>query len=454
LAGNVVQYSGKRFFTVFLIVMSFLVVDSQISIIADIIVSRIVSLWGITLFVIISAVYVTGQYLMLQMVGSKIRQSKFKPGHIDMTEKFVTIIQYILAAITIAVVVELLAMAAYHTGLLMAATTISYGLTIFLMGMLTWRLFSWFKINKSLIVLLYGMAASTIIVNAVATILFFDLVLLGKAELTTPGSEVIFDTGYEPGTAKEIIVQMQGYSLPAYLLLIWGGTIFLLRNNIHRIGKIKFGVLVTFPVVYFLAYYIFLYPTLYPDSPITQAIDENFMTALMLGLGSTTISGILFGLGFLSVARFISQGNEVRDYMSIAGYGFMIFVTAAASTVLQAAYPPYGLPNVSFVGLAAFLILVGLHHSAISVAHDVKLRQLIRNSTIKESKLLDSIASAQMAEELHNKIMNVTKENAQLMGQKSGTEPSLTDDDIAEYVNRIIMEVKEKEKENRAADNK
>jgi hypothetical protein len=130
--------------------------------------------------------------------------------------------------------------------------------------------------------------------------------------------------------------------------------------------------------------------------------------------------------------------------MSIAGYGFMIFVTAAATTVLQAAYPPYGLPNVSFVGLAAFLIMVGLHHSAISVAHDVKLRQLIKNSAIKESKLLDSMASAQMAQDLQNNIMSLTKENAQLMEQQSGTEPSLTDDDITKYLNRVINEVKEK----------
>jgi hypothetical protein len=424
--------------------MTFLIIDSQISVVADIVVPQIVSFWGIALFVTISAVYVVGQYLMLQMVKAKIRQSKFKPAHIDITEKFVTVIQYILAAITIAAVIEVLAMAAYHTDLLIVSTTISYGLAIILMGMLAWRLFSWFMINKSLIVLLYGLAASTIIVNAVASIFFFDIVLLEKADLTTPESEVIFDTGYEPGTPKEIIVQVQGYSLPVYMLLIWGGTILLTRNNIHRIGKIRFGVLATFPVVYFLAYYTFLYPTIYPDSPITQAIDENFTTSLLLYNGAGIVSGILFGLGFLSVARFIRHGNDVRDYMSIAGYGFMMFVTAAATTVLQAAYPPYGLPNVSFVGLAAFLILVGLHHSAISVAHDGRLRQLIKNSAIKESKLLDSMASAQMTRELQNKILSVTKENAQLMEQKSGTEPSLSDEDMTNYLNRIINEVKGK----------
>jgi hypothetical protein len=402
-------------------------------------------LWGIALFVTISAVYVTGQYLILQMVKAKIRQSKFKPTHINITEKFVAAIQYILAAITITAVVEVLAMAAYHTDLLIVTTTISYGLAIILMGFLAWRLFYWFKINKSLIVLLYGLAASTIIVNSVATILFYDIVLLGKADLTTPESEVIFDTGYEPGTPKEIIVQVQGYSLPVYMLLIWGGTIILLRNNIYRIGKIKFGALVTFPVVYFLAYYIFLYPTIYPDSPITQAIDENFMTSFLLYNGAAIISGILFGLGFLSVARFISHGNDVRDYMSIAGYGFMIFGTAAITTVLQAAYPPYGLPNVSFVGLAAFLILVGLHHSAVSIAHDLRLRQFIKNSALKESKLLGSMGSAQMTQDLQNKIISVTKKNAQVMEQKSGTQPSLTDDDMMNYIVRVINEVNRKE---------
>jgi hypothetical protein len=46
--------------------------------------------------------------------------------------------------------------------------------------------------------------------------------------------------------------------------------------------------------------------------------------------------------------------------------------------------------------------------------------------------------------DIQNKIVSVTKENAQLMGQKSGTEPSLTDDDITNYPNRVINEVKQR----------
>ena len=40
--------------------------------------------------------------------------------------------------------------------------------------------------------------------------------------------------------------------------------------------------------------------------------------------------------------------------------------------------------------------------------------------------------------------MIVTKENAELRELKNGTEPSVTDDDITNYLNQVINEVKEK----------
>ncbi|MGB7956714.1 MAG: hypothetical protein WCF23_22305 [Candidatus Nitrosopolaris sp.] len=82
--------------------------------------------------------------------------------------------------------------------------------------------------------------------------------------------------------------------------------------------------------------------------------------------------------------------------MMITAYGFVLFLTAVVATVEQAGYPPFGLANVSFVGLSSFLILIGLYHSAISVANDVTLRKSIKNSALRESKLLDSIGTAQM----------------------------------------------------------
>lgn len=138
--------------------------------------------------------------------------------------------------------------------------------------------------------------------------------------------------------------------------------------------------------------------------------------------------------------------SHIRKYMLVTGFGFMLFINAAAATVLQAAYPPFGLSNVSFVGLSAYLILFGLYHSALSVAHDVKLRQLVRRSLEKDSNFLNSIGNAQMMQELENKILDITKKNSDILEEKSGEEPSMTNEEIKTYIHYVMNEYGKKEK--------
>lgn len=133
--------------------------------------------------------------------------------------------------------------------------------------------------------------------------------------------------------------------------------------------------------------------------------------------------GVLFGLGFLFVARSIRGKAHARDYMTITCYGFIISFSAFFAVVNQTAYPPYGLPNVSSVGLSFFMILVGLYYSAISVAQDVKLRHSIKKS-IEGSKFLDSIGTAHMQQDIENNVTKIAKDNSDRMREE--TEISLT----------------------------
>ena len=40
-----------------------------------------------------------------------------------------------------------------------------------------------------------------------------------------------------------------------------------------------------------------------------------------------------------------------RDYLMMAGYGFMLFFSASQATLSATAYPPFGFATVSFYGL-------------------------------------------------------------------------------------------------------
>jgi len=57
------------------------------------------------------------------------------------------------------------------------------------------------------------------------------------------------------------------------------------------------------------------------------------------------------------------------------------------------------------MGLWAYMVLIGIYSSAISVSEDSKLRQSIRNFAIKESRLLDSIWTAQMEQEIERRVI-------------------------------------------------
>jgi hypothetical protein len=93
-------------------------------------------------------------------------------------------------------------------------------------------------------------------------------------------------------------------------------------------------------------------------------------------------------------------------------------------------YPPFGLVTVSFMGLSSYLLLLGVYSSAISVSEDSKLRQSIRQVTLSEPRLLDSIGTAQMEQEIQKRMVAVMRKTRDLMTEETGVQSSLNEDDI------------------------
>jgi hypothetical protein len=429
----------KAMYAVIIPLMSVLAVDLLIGNVADIYSEQVKSDAGFALFLTISLVTIVGQFYFRGIVKRKMNQVDSEPLRLS---QIVFIIQLVLISVIILIIFQIISGSFYFTSLLSISTAISYVLTITLMTILAWRFLTWFKTSKNLALLLYGCAAGVIVLNSAFTIILFDSILMKKPPVITPSSEIIFDLGYEPGTFMSYVISFQAYSYTAFIVLTWGGTIMTIRHNIRRIGKVKFWALALLPLIYFLSNVVTVYQEIYPDSTVTQAISENFAIPILLGSASVIACGILFGLSFLLIGRAISSTSHIREYMLLTGFGFMLFFNTTSATVLQAAYPPFGLPNVSFVGLAAYLIFFGLYHSALSIAHDVKLRQLVLDSIIKDSGFLKSIGDAQMMGELEGKILEITKKNSEVLEEKSGEESSMSNEEIKSYVHYVLQEIR------------
>jgi fructose-1-phosphate kinase PfkB-like protein len=70
------------------------------------------------------------------------------------------------------------------------------------------------------------------------------------------------------------------------------------------------------------------------------------------------------------------------------------------------------------------------------------MRKSIKSLAKSESRLLDSIASAEMQKEIQNKVIKVIKAQSTEIEQQTGSKPSMTDDEIKEYLDKALKEIR------------
>jgi hypothetical protein len=442
------RFSDKKLLLLMSILVVTFLVDSQIGYIADFIPDRLVTNEGIALFIGIAVVFAIGGILTLQYVKTKTKESRARALHLHATHTGVTIAQYVLIAIIGFVIAQILVTAQYNTVMIAAALSISYGLWIIMLALLSRAFLSWLRSSRSnvtvskrnVMVLILALSMIAYVVNGVTGLANLLLMLQEQLDVVTSADVAFFPEFDLESQQQQINTVYQIASGIAYVLT-WIGTVMLLRPYIHRIGKIKFYAIMGVAMAYYLIEYpLFVLGYFEPTGESDQDVMNNI---LIFGIASV-FSGIIFGVAFLSIARTLQKGSALREYMIIAACGTLLFYVAGSAAATQAAYPPFGLASVSFTGLACYLIYTGLYSSAISVSQDLTLRQSIRQSVKEQSKFLDSMGTAQMENELQNRVLTTAKKASDSMEEESGIESSMTEDDMKDYMEIVMNELKEK----------
>lgn len=152
--------ADKQIRIVIIITIAFLLIDTMINNVADSVIPQATSKLGILLFVILAIVYAICQQLLLRFVWWKTKDIRSKSFLIDSLIKVVIAGQYVLLAILVIVIYQILLTSQFYTALLTWTTGISYSLTIILIGILARQFFLWYRSHKkdSFIVLSYATA--------------------------------------------------------------------------------------------------------------------------------------------------------------------------------------------------------------------------------------------------------------------------------------------------------
>jgi hypothetical protein len=424
--------NSRKLLVIISIVVTTLTVDSQVGNIADFIAEQLASGVGIATFIGIGVIFAVTQYYILSYIKQgKSKESTARVRYLNVTHRIVTIAQFVLAGVIALVILEILIAKEYNIVILYAALSISYGLWIVTLGLLARAFFSWYRLsNKNVMVLIFALSMVTHVLNGVLGLYSYINDLEQKNSVIRLGDVAVF-----PEFSSSIFIAYSIASIVAYILT-WTGTMMLLRSYMKKLGKIRFWIIMGAA----MGYYLIAFP-LFTLGYFTPSENSDAITNILIFSLSAVFTGIVFGAAFLSIARTLQTGSAVRDSMIIAAYGFILFYVTSIAIVSQAAYPPYGLASVSFTGLSCYLIYNGLYFSAISVSQDTALRQSIRKSVMEQSKLLDSIGTAQMEKELQSRVLTVAKKASDIMTEKTGVEASMSDDDIKDYMELVTKEL-------------
>jgi nitrogen-specific signal transduction histidine kinase len=342
--------------------------------------------------------------------------------------------------------------------------TASSLLATVIMLVIAFKFFSWYRASKfkNPIVLFYALAALTlacsIFEDASTKLLMVQIIYEGpipdnqvvgssfqyKGSEKYDGQVVFVETKLDetalfiiPQSYLELYNYLNSIILPVGFIFRWVASTMLLRDIYKKIGTlpIYLWIIISLPLVLYL---IGKMPGFFSGESLA-GIDEAYRYYFRILFRVGTIGGnILFGLAFFIVAKKL-KSSKVRDYLILAGLGNTIVGISLSTSAIE---PTFGVAAHSLVLLSTYLFTLGLYSSAITVSQEMKLRQSIKDSAIEESKLLVSIGSAQMVQEIEKKVFAVVEKEKAELTRHTGLQPSFTELDTRKYLNTVLKEIK------------
>jgi MFS family permease len=455
-------YNKKIVFVVAAIVIVVITADMIISSFYDVLTSTLLSddlqfqtsdlLSAVTttiiLFIVITAIiYGVGWPFFSALInnaGKSLRKSPMP--YFEPISKALTIIKYSIFAILGLLVIEMLFFSYYHTLLIIAATMISYIPASVILSMLCYNLLSWYRSNRRYVVLLYALSTAMVAIAIGLNVAIYSGLLLQKPD-------IISFSQLEEVHFTEISASTAGWAGALYFIgwipfilgfmLVWGGSVFLLRDFSYKVGKAKLWIIVSLPLA---AYLIAILPTMMLISENRFLFDDpSLLSFRILFKSAVIVGGLFFGMIFFVIARTIEQIRQTRTviaYVIVAGLGITMLTILLASPVYHATYPPFGVASSSFVVFASYMVSIGFYYSALSISQDVKLRRDIRALATSNIQLLDSIAYSQMEREIKQRAFDVAKKLQHERIEQTGIQSMLNDKEIATYLQQVIEEVR------------
>jgi hypothetical protein len=314
-------------------------------------------------------------------------------------------------------------------------------ISVVIIGALVLRFAIWLRKTRNLSMFLYGAAFTVFFLastSALATILL-------EIETRTPSISSIPNPWDKTSTRNLVFSELYRISSLMMFGLVWLATSIMLKNYssnyLKGIGKKKYWLLVSLPLVYFLVSSDYVINSLNP-----YIFEYPFLSSLFVYLlgGTKHVGGIFFAISFILMSKY-SFNRNLKIFLVFSAAGIMMLFSSLQISVLQLIpYPPFGLTTLSIMPISSYLLLIGLYYSAQSIAFDKEILVSLKNRAKEDpSAFLSGIGSAEWSKNIESTVESIVKRTGNMDKQ---TESELSSEDVQKYLSEVMEEIRQSKK--------
>jgi len=303
---------------------------------------------------------------------------------------------------------EILIFHAYSSIFLLTVVYLSHFLSILILGMLVAIYLQWFRFGRSLSVLVYAVVFIVILFLILVTIpVLTQQVFLQPEETIHPRQYITLilgnfvPSGYSYGNIVALY-GLENYALPIAVIASWALTVSFLKGYSNRIGKKKFWLIVSIPLGYQIFVIVASNPDLVTDPTLVQLVYSTPVQLLVNINGQ--VSGSFFAVAFIIVGRKMKL-KGMKNFFMISAIGVVsLFSSIEALSIGYAAYPPFGLVTLVFLGISSYMLLVGMVGAAVYVSRDGEVRREVYRGLERDSEVI-KMGRAEMEREIQRRVI-------------------------------------------------
>ena len=339
--------------------------------------------------------------------------------------------------VMVLVAFQMIFMQQYSADLLRFQTYLSRLSPLVFMVPLVFAFLIWLKVRKNVLIVLYTISFAIICTNLLISLYYLDSNFSASPSSVVRPSSIVSYVANLGGTTltQSLASAFDILSLVAFLLM-WIATVKLFSQFRHKMGTVKFYVLMSIPLVYYIfpfqGYYGDVFFPLLISSPVVFTI-----IYILLFSATKQVGAFFFGLTFWSASSLVYD-EMLRKSLLVSFIGMTIIFASIELAPLQfRTYPPFGLVTEAYIPIGAYLLFVGIFTSAVQISRNAELRKVFYRNASAQLDLFKSIGVSQMEKELEDRVKAAQKTSDP---SQIPFEPEELDSENAKRILREVIE--------------